>query len=66
MYAGSKEKLMTTPRPDDYIIIATLRDVASLQLVERVLDSQRLVLESQLGQVGKLQEAVKARIKEVK
>jgi len=57
---------MTTPRPDDYIIIATLRDVASLQLVERVLDSQRLVLESQLAQTGKLLEAVKARIKEVK
>jgi len=57
---------MTTPRPDDYIIIATLRDVASLQLVERVLDSQRLVLESQLGQIGKLQEAVKGRMKELK
>ena len=48
---------MTTPRPDDYIIIATLRDLPSLQLVERVLDSQRLVLELQLGQIGKLQEA---------
>ena len=57
---------MTTPRPDDYIIIATLRDVASLQLVERVLDSQRLVLESQLGQISKLQEAVKGRMKEIK
>lgn len=56
---------MTTPRPDDYVIIATLRDFASLQLVERVLDSQRLVLESQLAQVSKLQEAVQGRMKEV-
>lgn len=56
---------MTTPRPDDYIIIATLRDLSSLQLVDRVLDSQRLVLESQLAQIGKLQDAVRSRMKDM-
>ncbi len=56
---------MTTPRPDDYIIIATLRDLPSLQLVERVLDSQRMVLESQLAQIGKLQDALRGRMKEL-
>jgi hypothetical protein len=53
---------MTTPRPDDFISIATIKDRESLALIGRMLESQRLTLEAQLTQTIQLQEAVNARM----
>ena len=57
---------MTTPRPDDFLTLATITDRESLQLVSRVLESQRLVLEAQLTHMKQLQEAVQGRIQTMK
>ena len=57
---------MTTPRPDDFLTLATIKDRESLQLVSRVLESQRLVLEAQLTQTRQLQEAVESRLQTMK
>jgi hypothetical protein len=57
---------MTTPRPDDFISIGLIKDRESLQLVSRVLESQRLVLEAQLTQTRQLQEAVQGRLEGMK
>jgi hypothetical protein len=57
---------MTTPRPEDFISIATIKDRESLTLVGRMLESQRLTLEAQLSQTRQLQEAVNTRIQSIK
>ncbi len=57
---------MTTPNPEDFLNIATLKDRDSLQLVGRILESQRVVLEAQLTQLRQLQEAVQTRTQAIK
>jgi hypothetical protein len=57
---------MTTPNPEDFLNIATLKDRDSLHLVGRILESQRVVLEAQLTQLRQLQEAVQTRTQAIK
>jgi hypothetical protein len=57
---------MTTPNPEDIINIAGLRDKESLQFVGRLLESQRVLLEAQLTQMKQLQEAVQARMQNIR
>jgi hypothetical protein len=57
---------MTTPRPDDFISIAGIKDRASLQLVGRMIESQRTMLEAQIVQMNEMHEAVQARLKGMK
>ncbi len=57
---------MTTPNPEDIINIAGLKDKESLQFVGRLLESQRVLLEAQLTQMKQLQEAVQARMQNIR
>jgi hypothetical protein len=57
---------MTTPDWTDLISIGMLKDRESLQLVGRVLESQRVMLESQLAQTRQLQEAIQNRVQTLK
>ena len=57
---------MTTPNPEDFLTLATLKDKESLQFVGRILESQRVVLEAQLTQMKALQEAVNTRMQAIR
>jgi len=57
---------MTTPNPEDFINLVGLKDKESLQFVGRIIESQRVVLEAQLTQMKALQEAVQARIQNIR
>jgi hypothetical protein len=52
-----------TTFPDDFLSISQIKDRASLQLVGRLIEAQRLVLEAQLTQIRQVQEAVGERMK---
>jgi hypothetical protein len=57
---------MTTVDPTDFLTLGTLKDRESLQLVGRILESQRLMLEAQLTQTRQLQEAIQGRLQQLK
>jgi hypothetical protein len=57
---------MTTINPEDLFTLATIKDRDSLQLVGRVLDAQRTMLEAQLVQTRQLQDAVQGRLETMK
>lgn len=53
---------MTTPAPDDWIRIANITDVAALQLLSRLIQSEVTMLEARLNQLNQLNEAVNERM----
>jgi hypothetical protein len=57
---------MTTPNPEDFISLVSLKDKESLQFVGRIIESQRVVLEAQLTQMKALQEAVNTRLQSIR
>jgi hypothetical protein len=62
----SRRYIVTTPNPEDFIGLVNIKDKESLQFVGRLIESQRVVLEAQLTQMKQLQEAVNARMQNMR